>query len=257
MAATSGASHGIAAFICILISGLINDLLGRYATAFTDLGGALGETVTGVLGVSLPATTIGHLLVATSLAFVWGVAYHYRRHGNETDTEGEPETPTAPTTTSGDVDVPDVLAGIVTSAYAGEERHTADKQVQSHLSTVLADEIKPRLAESHDRLVEDGQRDIAEQISSLQSDIDRLERSLSSISAETTGTRDQITPLKEAHVTMVESATALKASSKTLLSAGSGEEAESAIMQCRAQYRTLRDAHETRRRFIEQVSDTP
>lgn len=259
MATTSGASHAIAAFIGILISGLISNFLGTYATVFTDLGGVIGETVTGMLGVSLPATTTGHLLVATILAFAWGVAYHYARHGTETDTEIEIESEPSPSTNgpSDGVGVPEVLAGVVTSEYVVDEIHTVDRQVQKHISTVLADGIEPRLTESHDRLVAEDQRDIAEQISSLQSDIDHLERSLSSFSAESIVNRDQTTQLKDTHVTLVESATALKATSETLLSATRDGDVESALKNCRTQYRALRDAHETRKQIIEQASDTP
>ena len=261
--AKSGASHAVAAFLSILLGGLISDVLGTYASVFSDFSQSLGEPIVGVLGGSISATTTGHLLIATGLAFAWGVAYHYARHGSTRDepaprVEGPTANPAADDLPDPDGgDVPEALAGIVTGGYAPESVGAADGEVQSYLETTLGGDVRSRLARTHDRLVDAEQRSLAERVASLESDIETLQRSLSPALAATVADPDRRDALRASHVDLVEATAALRASADTLESAAQDGRPDSAIAECRGRYEALRNAHQRRRRLIEQASDTP
>ncbi|WP_136686787.1 ribonuclease P Rpr2/Rpp21/SNM1 subunit family protein [Halorhabdus amylolytica] len=261
MPAKTGASHAVAAFVSILLGGLISDLLGTYATAFTDLGRVIGRPVASTIGLAIPATTTGHLLIATVLAFGWGVAYHYARHG---DDDGETENVGALSKNSGvdhpsnpdDSDGSEALAGVVTVDYTPDSARTADAEVGSYLESTLRDDVRPKLAATHDLLVDRERRELAERVSSLASDIETIERAISPSLETTMPDPGRRNGLKDSHSDLLETVTALRASTSILESALREGQPDVAIKECRSRYEELREANERRRRLIEQASET-
>jgi hypothetical protein len=66
-------------------SGVLTVLLGAYLSAHSDLLRTfsvwIGGIVTTVLGVPLSQRVAGVLVVMAAVMFLWGVGYHYTRHG--------------------------------------------------------------------------------------------------------------------------------------------------------------------------------
>lgn len=82
MAGTSGASHGLAAFITLIIGSMLSKFvwnlippIGEFALFVTDL-------IKSVTGANIPVNEqfSGTLVVMVVLSFIWGVAYHLGRH---------------------------------------------------------------------------------------------------------------------------------------------------------------------------------
>lgn len=81
MPAKSGLSHAVAAFVSIVLGALISNFLSAHARVLTDFSHTVGGAITGTAGLSLPKPVTGMLVVSTVLAFLWGITYHYARHG--------------------------------------------------------------------------------------------------------------------------------------------------------------------------------
>jgi len=66
-------------------SGVLTVLLGAYLSAHSDLLRTfsvwVGGIVTTVLGVPLSQRIAGVLVVMATVMFLWGIGYHYTRHG--------------------------------------------------------------------------------------------------------------------------------------------------------------------------------
>jgi hypothetical protein len=86
MPAKSGLSHALASFVTIIAGAVISGYLSVHASVLWDLTRTAGKMVTWVLGINLPTAVTGMLVIATVLSFVWGVAYHYSRHGSSDGT---------------------------------------------------------------------------------------------------------------------------------------------------------------------------
>jgi membrane protease YdiL (CAAX protease family) len=81
MPAKTGASHAIASFITIILGAFISNYLSTHSGVLWGLTHAAGGAVASLVGLDLPEVMTGVLVVATILSFLWGVAYHYQRHG--------------------------------------------------------------------------------------------------------------------------------------------------------------------------------
>jgi hypothetical protein len=85
MPAKTGASHAVASFVTILLGAFISNYLSAHSSVLWGMTRGAGGTVTSLLGLDLPEVMTGILVIATGLSFVWGVAYHFSRHGTSDD----------------------------------------------------------------------------------------------------------------------------------------------------------------------------
>jgi hypothetical protein len=75
----SGLSHGLAAFLSIIIGSLLSTYLNTHSSLIRDSTEVVGRQLAGLLGVQVPAFVGGVIVIATLLSFAWGVAYHFSR----------------------------------------------------------------------------------------------------------------------------------------------------------------------------------
>lgn len=251
----------MAASFSILLGGFLSDVLGSYAEVFTGLAQTIGAPLVGSMDIPMAAATVGHLLIASILAFAWGVAFHYKRHGT-----GQPEadgqaSPPDPHLETADDSIPDQLTGIVTAGYDPGGIETADEEVCSYLQNALSDDIRSRLMTAHDRLVESERRDLADRVADVETDIERIERSLSSsIPIEDGLDADQRERLRATHVSLIEATAELRTCADTLVSEsmdGHDGQSESVIDDTRERFQAVRDSYEERRKLLDQASNLP
>jgi hypothetical protein len=81
MPAKTGASHAVASFVTIIIGAFLSNYLSTHSSVLWGLTRRAGDAVTSLLGIRLPEVMIGIVVIATVLSFLWGIAYHYSRHG--------------------------------------------------------------------------------------------------------------------------------------------------------------------------------
>jgi len=81
MPAKTGASHAIASFFTIILGAFLSNYISAHSDFLWGLTRATGEVVTGVFGLSVSGKLIGIVAISTGLSFLWGVAYHFSRHG--------------------------------------------------------------------------------------------------------------------------------------------------------------------------------
>ncbi|WP_323675617.1 hypothetical protein [Halorubellus sp. PRR65] len=81
MPATTGASHGFAAFATLLIGTMFSKFVWEILPPLGELSLLVVETVR-QFGVGVPASRqfAGTLVVMVGLSFLWGVVYHVGRH---------------------------------------------------------------------------------------------------------------------------------------------------------------------------------
>jgi hypothetical protein len=80
MALTSGGSHSFSAFASMLVATVISKYVWNQTPSFVEASTFVGDTFVLLTGVELAPRTAGSLLIASGLAFVWGVLYHVTRH---------------------------------------------------------------------------------------------------------------------------------------------------------------------------------
>lgn len=80
MAITSGTSHSFSAFASMVVATIISKYVWNQTPSFVDASNLVGDAIVTVTGVQLAPQTAGSLLIASGLAFVWGVLYHITRH---------------------------------------------------------------------------------------------------------------------------------------------------------------------------------
>ncbi|QLC35561.1 hypothetical protein EFA46_015135 (plasmid) [Halarchaeum sp. CBA1220] len=73
----SGLSHAASGFTSLVASAY----LSAHSAVLMNATRAIGRTVLTVAPLGLSAYVTGLLVVAAAVSFVWGVAYHLRRHG--------------------------------------------------------------------------------------------------------------------------------------------------------------------------------
>jgi len=83
MPATTGASHGLAALVTMVVGALPSKYVWSVAPPLGELALLAIETLRAVADVPLPADEqfAGTVLVMAALSTVWGVFYHLGRHG--------------------------------------------------------------------------------------------------------------------------------------------------------------------------------
>lgn len=82
MPATSGASHGFAAFVTLLIGTVLSKFVWDLLPPLGRLSLAVMETIQSVTGADVPVSEqfAGAVVVMLVLSFAWGVVYHVGRH---------------------------------------------------------------------------------------------------------------------------------------------------------------------------------
>lgn len=82
MAITSGASHGVSAFVTLMVG----TMLSKYVWALAPPLGELSLLIVGFVetftggAVYADRQLAGTLLVMCLFSFLWGVGYHFKRH---------------------------------------------------------------------------------------------------------------------------------------------------------------------------------
>jgi hypothetical protein len=82
MPAKTGASHGIAAFVTLLVGTVLSKYVWAIAPPLGDLSLATVRTLRSQLGLAVPVSEefAGALVVMFGLSFLWGIVYHFGRH---------------------------------------------------------------------------------------------------------------------------------------------------------------------------------
>jgi hypothetical protein len=179
----TGGSHALAAFVSIVLGSLISNFLAAHTGLLTALSRSVGSVVTSVLGVSVPWRVTGMAVIATGLAFVWGVAYHYSRL--EEMTAGEVNQDVGATTTSqadarpsrehanaesnsvGQAEADRVRETIPAYSYrTPEDAKATDRAIRETTERKLS-MIRSALDRMHDTLYDQGARDDAERVAEI------------------------------------------------------------------------------------------
>lgn len=79
MPTRSGASHGFAALLSVVLGSIIAEWVSAVLPAFTDASVVAGQYLTSLTGTAYDPQFAGSLVLATGIAFCWGVAYHFAR----------------------------------------------------------------------------------------------------------------------------------------------------------------------------------
>lgn len=82
MPATSGASHGLAAFVSLIIGAILSKYVWQLLPPVGEVALFVMVTVRSLLGVDVPIDEqlAGTAVVMVLLSFLWGVVYHVGRH---------------------------------------------------------------------------------------------------------------------------------------------------------------------------------
>lgn len=252
MPAKTGASHAIASFGSIVLGAYIS----AHTSLVTGISQSIGESVLATVGLSLPESVTGMLLISTGLAFLWGVAYHFARHGSEgTPSSQEPNAATSQPDQQAGIDVPAPLATVVTGSYSSTESITsADAEVRSHLNAELS-AAGSILDGAHDRLVEAGDRDAADRAGSLAEAIRQAEGRLttrqSAVSTDIISLRDR-TAIVSIHTDLVTAVNRLVVELEALEQSVPADPAEEHFETARRRLRDLETALDHRQQRLDQ-----
>lgn len=82
MPAKTGASHGVSAFVALVIGTVMSKYLWDLAPPLGQTSMATIELIRSTTGIDLPMSEqfAGMVVVMVGLSFAWGVVYHYGRH---------------------------------------------------------------------------------------------------------------------------------------------------------------------------------
>jgi hypothetical protein len=82
MPAKTGASHGIAAFVTLLVGTIMSKYIWNIVPPLGELSLIVIKQIRSATGARLPVNDqfAGALVVMVGLSFVWGVVYHLGRH---------------------------------------------------------------------------------------------------------------------------------------------------------------------------------
>ncbi len=82
MALTSGASHGISAFVTLVVGTMLSKYVWDLMPPLGELSLLVIDTVRSTTGIAVPASRefAGMLVVMVGLSSAWGIAYHLGRH---------------------------------------------------------------------------------------------------------------------------------------------------------------------------------
>jgi hypothetical protein len=82
MPASSGASHGLAAFATLIIGTILSKLIWDLVPPLGQLSLSTIKIIKSVTGADIPTSEqfAGAIVVMIGLSFLWGVIYHIGRH---------------------------------------------------------------------------------------------------------------------------------------------------------------------------------
>lgn len=82
MPATSGASHGLAAFVTLIIGTILSKLVWDLVPPVANLALLITDVIQSATGANIPVSEefAGTIVVMVVLSFLWGVIYHLGRH---------------------------------------------------------------------------------------------------------------------------------------------------------------------------------
>lgn len=82
MPATSGASHGFAAFVTLIIGTILSKFVWDLVPPLGQLSLFVVSTLQSITGADIPTSEqfAGTVFVMIVLSFLWGVVYHLGRH---------------------------------------------------------------------------------------------------------------------------------------------------------------------------------
>lgn len=83
MPAKTGASHGFAAFATLLIGTMFSKFVWDLLPPLGELALLTVRVVNMTVGIDLPASErfAGTIVIMVGLSFIWGIVYHFGRHG--------------------------------------------------------------------------------------------------------------------------------------------------------------------------------
>ena len=170
----------MAAFVSIVIGAFISDFLAAHVEVLTAASERIGGATTESTGAVVPEEVAGLLAISASLAFPWGVAYHYVDRRSATgpkdytadDKRSGSESPMVQRASSIDeaVDADD-------PTYRAAAARRADELPCAELRRTL-DEARSRLEDIHDRCVDAGRRDRSGRMIELDDAVTRTGRTI-------------------------------------------------------------------------------
>ena len=82
MPAKTGASHGVSAFVTLIVGTMLSKYLWSIAPPLGETAVVVMRTIRGVTGAEIPLTEqfAGMVVVMVGLSVLWGVVYHVGRH---------------------------------------------------------------------------------------------------------------------------------------------------------------------------------
>jgi hypothetical protein len=82
MPASSGASHGFASFVSLIIGAIMSKYIWQIAPSIGEVSLVTIQAIQSISGVDLPTTEqfSGAIVVMFGLSFLWGIIYHISRH---------------------------------------------------------------------------------------------------------------------------------------------------------------------------------
>jgi len=81
MPAKSGGSHAFSSAVSVVLTLVLAGYIDTHSEAVAGITECVGLFVTEMLGIPMPEEVAGMLVVIAAISFVWGIVYHYARHG--------------------------------------------------------------------------------------------------------------------------------------------------------------------------------
>lgn len=261
MPAKSGASHALAAFLSIVLGSVLSNVLSAHTTVIRDVSRSTGGVISAVPGMSLPDTVTGFLLVAIVISFLWGIAYHFARHGTDSDrnrpndfvsdsqSQRHMSGPGPAAGTSVRQRLPAELDGIVSTGYGTcSELLRADDQVTRHVERTLS-ACQTSLDTAHDAFLEADSREVAEEVAELRETVEGLARKMDQpvperrSLAETQRNADILRqPITSVHCELIEATTNLSEGVDAVVDAARGDNLDSDLLEaCEQRASELRE----------------
>ena len=87
MPAKSGGSHAFSSVASVVLSSVLAGYIDTQSGTVAGITEGVGLFVTETLGIPMPEEVAGMVLLIAVISFVWGVVYHYARHGDGSEAE--------------------------------------------------------------------------------------------------------------------------------------------------------------------------
>lgn len=84
MPGIAGASHGLAAFVTLIIGTILSKLIWDLVPPVGEFSLTVISIIQSLTGADMPVSEefAGTLVVMVVLSFIWGIVYHLGRHSN-------------------------------------------------------------------------------------------------------------------------------------------------------------------------------